>query len=118
MAMIKNDADIGSIKGKLAAALDDSPGLLVATGATLLYGMNIANGVAAMTYIQCFDAAELADVTLGTTTPDLAIPVITSGTLELTLTKPILFPKGLVVFSTNSATGATGAATNGTIYYA
>jgi len=115
---IKSDADIGAVQYKLASSLDDSPGLLVATGATLLYGLHFANGAAAITYLQCFNAAALVNVTLGTTVPDVVFPIITSGTLDVDLTKPLIFPLGLVMFSTNSATGSTGAASHGAVLYA
>ena len=115
--MIKSDSDIGAIQGKLVAALDDSPGLLVATGATLLYSIHLINGAAALTYLQCFNAAALVDVTLGTTVPTIAIPIIASAVLDIDLSKPLLFPLGLVVFSTTTATGSTGATTNGSIFY-
>jgi hypothetical protein len=113
---VKCDADVGALKPVLAAALDDSPGLLVQTGPTLLYSVHLANGAAALTYIQCFNAAALSDVTLGTTVADIALPIIASGVLDIDLKKPVMFPKGLVVFSTNSATGSTGATANGSFF--
>lgn len=116
--MVKSDRDVAGLKGKLAAALDDSPGLLVQTGVTLLYSLHLANSAAALTYIQCFNAAAISDVTLGTTVPDLAIPIAVSGVLAMDLVKPLIFDKGLVMFSTNSSTGSTGAAVNGSVYYA
>jgi hypothetical protein len=116
--MPKSDGDIGALKSLHTNGLDDSPGILVQTGDTLLYAIDLTNGVAAITYIQCFNKAALSDVTLGTTTPDAVFSIAASATDMKHFPKPIKFDKGLCVFSTNSSTGATGAASHCTWLYA
>ena len=118
MAKIISDADVSSPKSVVATSLDDNPGLLVQTGPTLLYGLHFANGAAAITFIQCFNAAALSSVTLGTTVPNAVFPLPTSATADVELTKPLNFPLGLVVFSTTTATGSSAATSNGTFIYA
>jgi len=116
--MSKTDGDIGAAKSVAAVTLDDSPGLLVQTGDTLLYGIHIINTVAAISYLQLFNKAALSDVTLGTTVPDISLPLPVSGILDADFTKPIKFDKGLCAFSTTTAGGAGAAITHGTIIYA
>lgn len=118
MAKIISDADVSSPKSVVATTLDADPGLLVQTGPTLLYGLHFANTTAAIAFVQCFNAAALSGVTLGTTVPNAAFPMPLSATFDLELTKPLNFPLGLVVFATTTAGGNTGAAVNGTIVYA
>ena len=116
--MAKFLQDIGGSLSSFTAAVDDSPGKLVATGPTLITGFNIKNNVAAVSYIQCFNAAALSDVNLGTTVPDYVIPVPTSGQVVLALTFPLYFSLGLCVFSTTTSTGSTGASQDVSMLYA
>ena len=116
--MVKSHNDVSALKGAVAVSLDDSPGLLVQTGPTLLYSMHFANTVAGVSYIQLFNAAALSNVTLGTTTPTVSIPVNTSGVLNMDLSKPLNFPLGLCAFSTTTATGSSAAIQHGTFFYA
>lgn len=110
--------DTFAAKPITAASLDDNPGVLVQTGNTTLWGFSIANGAAATTYVQLFDAAALTDVTLGTTTPDawIALPASVAVNHPVSTKGLLNFTKGLVAFSTNSATGNTGATTNATFF--
>lgn len=100
----------------LVNTLDDSPGLLVKSTRGLLTGWALLNGAAAVTWVQFFDAAALADVTLGTTTPIMAIPMVASGETHA-VGAEIAFTTGIVVFSTTTLTGNTGATVNGTIFW-
>ena len=115
--MALSDQDVGALKCSFTAALDDDPKVLVATGQRLLYGWMVQGTNAAVGYVQVFDAAAIADVTLGTTVPDLVITTesnaIGAGS-ALSLYKPIKFAKGIVIASTTTATGSTGV-TNDTI---
>ena len=90
-----------------SANLDDSPGILVQTGETLLFGWTISNNDAAAAYVQCFDAAALTDVTLGTTVADYVIPNVASGIAAKSMYKPMYFALGLCIFCTTDATGST-----------
>ena len=102
---------------KLATALDDSPGLLIKAGQGVLHGWSLQNGAAAATYVQVFDAAALANVTLGTTTPSFVICMAASEDSNI-VGADWAFTLGCVAFSTTSATGSTGATTNGSFFYA
>ena len=116
--MVKSHNDVCAVKGAVAVTLDDSPGILVQAGPTLLYSAHFANTVAGISYLQLFDAVQLSDVTLGTTTPTVVIPVLTSGVLSMDLAKPLYFNKGLCAFSTTTATGSSAAVQHGTFFYA
>lgn len=67
----------------MAAALFDETAdetkAAVNTGRTRLVSVHVNNLDAAVMYLQLFDAAA-ASVTVGTTTPDLVIPMAASGT--------------------------------------
>lgn len=115
---LKTRHDIGWSVPVTAASLDDSPGILVQTGETLLTGWSIANAAAAVTYIQLFDKAALADVTLGTTAPDAWIALASSATGSAELIYPLHFTNGLVAFSTTTATGSTAATSHATFFVA
>lgn len=116
--MAKFMHDIGHAVPQFNAALDDDPGILVQTGNTLLTGYDILNNVAAASYVQCFNAAALGDVTLGTTTPDFVISNAASSRVAKSLTFPLYFPLGLCIFSTTTSTGATGASQDVSLEYA
>lgn len=68
------------------------------------------NNTAAPAYLQIFDAASTASVTVGSTTPVLSLGI---PTVQASGTGPALigvqFLKGIVVASTTSATGSTSA---------
>lgn len=116
--MPKTDRDIGATKGVFCGSLDDTPGALIQTGDTLLYGVYFANTVGGISYIQLFNKAAINEVTLGSTSPDIVFPVPTSGVIAVGFIKPIKFDKGLVAFSTTTATGSTAAVQHGTFIYA
>ena len=97
-----------------AQTLDDAPGKLVQTGDTLLWGYHIANTVAAITYVQLFNAAALVDVTLGTTVPDAVLVLDTSAVGAESFPVPFGLARGFVAFSTTTATGDTAAISHAT----
>ena len=116
--MAKFDNDVGHSVPQFNAAVDDDPGILVQTGNTLLYGYDILNGEAAVSYLQLFDAAALTDVTLGTTVPDYVIGNAASVSTARSLCKPLYFDLGLCIFSTTTSTGNTGASQDVSFEYA
>lgn len=109
-------SDAAALKMVTAANLDDTPGVLVQGSKVYLWGWSIANAAAAVTYIQLFDVAALASVTLGTTAPDGWIALAASVVGNAQLTKPIAFTNGLVAFSTTTATGSTAATSHATFF--
>jgi hypothetical protein len=91
-----------------AVALRDLGALtLVSKGTTVLTALSIINAIAAAQFIQVFDAVQVADVTLGTTSPDFEISVPTSGSAIAALASGLRFMKGIVVASTTAEKGAT-----------
>lgn len=112
------DQTIGAVLASVNDDLDDAPGILVKTGNTLMYGYELHNVAGADTFVQCFNAAALGDVTLGTTTPDYVIPVAANGIKGKSLSKPLIFTSGLCIFSTTTTAGSTGAACDTIIEYA
>lgn len=123
--MIKSDSDVSSIKAKVVTDLDADPGVLVQTGATLFYGVSlVADGdTDILQFVQLFNAAALASVTLGTTAPD-AVIAIPGGPADYDygvttfLPKPMYFPLGLVAFATQTPTGNDAGSCSGSIFYA
>ena len=115
---VKSDADIGGLKTVAALTLDDSPGLLVATGFSLLYSIHLVNTVAAVGYLQLFDVAALGSVTLGTTVADAVIPIAASAVVDIDLCKPVVFKNGIAAFSTTTSSGLTANITHGSFFYA
>lgn len=88
---------------------------LLNTGMTVVTSVEIENPNGAPVYLQLFDAAAIADVTVGTTTPDYTrmVPLgsaaaPTSRIIEV----PIRFAKGCVyaVTTTRSGNGNPGTA--------
>ncbi len=80
---------------------------LVKAGAHSLCGYHIINPGSAMTYIQFFDAAAAANVTVGTTVHKFALGIPLIGGACRGLSEPIKFTLGMVVACTS------GVATNG-----
>lgn len=87
---------------------------VVYTGPCRLFDINAyASGAGADVYLQIFDAVT-ADVTVGTTTPTLSIPIPNGAALDTTRSKPIAFSYGLIIACTATAggSGAPGAPLN------
>ena len=110
--------DVGACLPVVALVLDASPGLAVKATAGLLYGFALQNGAAAITYVQFFDAAAVGDVNLGTTSPTFVVGLAASAPLAMSFETPVKFKTGLVVFSTTTATGSSGAQVDGTFFIA
>lgn len=107
----------------IAAAVAGSGGLttysnpaLAATKAVVkaspasVAALHIHNPAAAITYIQFFNKLT-ANVTVGTTAPDLVLGIPANGTLTLTPSWPIDFSVGLVIAATTTTTGSSAPAT-------
>lgn len=76
----------------------------------ILTGMALINGLAAISFVQLFDAL-LANVTLGTTNPDWEFPVPASvGSLVNLSASGIKFHIGIVVGVTTGEKGAAAVA--------
>lgn len=86
--------------------------LLVGHAATLVdfHGINTTGSAA---YVQMFNAATAAGVTVGTTIPDRVLTLAASGSATDSIGGDgIDFSLGIVVASTTTATGSTGATTH------
>ena len=82
--------------------------LLVKAGKIEVDIVHAVNTAAAASYLQLFDAAAAADVTVGTTLPRVVLKSAANDPAELLL-DGCVFQLGLVVASTTAALGATGA---------
>jgi len=90
-------------------ALAATKAVVKASPATL-FGWEIHNPAAAITYIQIFNKLTAA-VTVGTTVPDLVLSVPATGVISGTLPVGIDFSVGLVIAATTTAGGLTAPAT-------
>lgn len=79
---------------------------LISLGTTVLVLASVINTIAAVQFLQIFDAVQASDVTLGTTNPDLELQVPASGAANLQLDKGVRFMKGIVIASTTAEKGA------------
>lgn len=119
MAAVKSDADVKGLKPHLSSALDDSPVVLVVAGQSLLYGWHIkASHATLAAYVQVFDAAAIADVSLGTTVPKLSIGAGILGTAEGGPAKPIAFGLGICIACASTALGSTASTADVNLFYA
>lgn len=84
--------------------------VLIKTGSVSLSGYHIFNTTAAAAYVQLYDAAAAADVTVGTTVHTLVLGIPSSSGACRSLTRPLKFTNGIVVASTTAVAGSTGAA--------
>jgi hypothetical protein len=84
---------------------------LVQKGAMQVTGMLAMNTTAAAAFVQYFDAAAATDVTVGTTTPFWVIrsPASSISDGDGLPTHGLVFTKGVVIASTTTPTGNSGA---------
>ena len=87
------------------SALNVTP-VLVYSRQCHLAGYHLLNPGASAAYIQFFDAAAIADVTVGTTTPKFSLGLPATGGAARTCSFPIRFVKGVVIACTSTATGS------------
>jgi len=85
--------------------------LLISGSVLTVTGVKAINTVAAISYLQMFDAAAAADVTVGTTIPRWTVESPASGNSGATGIPDggIIFRLGLVVASTTTPLNSTGA---------
>lgn len=105
-------------------ALKATAQLVKATGGALvLYGWYVSNEDAGTdTYLQFYNAAATADVTVGTTTPDLTwrIPqgaVLEESPLSAQASEGVVFPLGLVIAATTTEGGSSAPVTGLTVNF-
>ena len=91
--------------------------VLVQTGPTLLHGAEIHNATGAVAFAVFFNAAAIADVTIGTTVPNLVIGLIANGNASRDFSTPVSFPLGLVIASLTTTNGSSGAAQDFSLQY-
>lgn len=84
--------------------------VLVKGSAGTVSGWVLSNPGGTICYVQIFDAATAGAVTLGTTTPNMAIAVQANSTTHAANTFGIKFTNGIVVAATTTSTGSTGCA--------
>jgi len=81
--------------------------VLVATGDRNVFAIDAYNGQGATdAYLQMFDAAAVASVTLGTTEPRWVLPVPATGGNAPVYHQPLPFDSGIVVAVTSTPDGA------------
>lgn len=91
--------------------------VLVKTGSIRMETLEFLNKDANQIFVQLFNKAAAADVTLGTTTPDLSYIVPPGDGTNYSATskdfpKGLRFPKGLVIAATTTVAGSTASASN------
>jgi hypothetical protein len=84
--------------------------VLIQAGQTIVTAYNIHNTTAADAFLQMFNAAAIADVTMGTTVPNYVIAVEANGVQHGNFPGGLGFTLGLVVAGTTATGNATGAA--------
>lgn len=92
-----------------AAAAVAGTALLAVTGYGSIAALALENPNNSLAYLQIFDAAAAANVTVGTTAPNAIIPLAANWTVATPW--PQKFTKGIVVAATTTATGGTGVST-------
>ena len=85
--------------------------VLIQTGQTFISGVKVINATASTAYVQLFDAAAAADVTVGTTTPTWVVRSAASDPSADADIPPhgLIFVNGVVAASTTTATGSSAA---------
>ncbi len=84
---------------------------LAKTGKCSLAGFHFFNTSTSAAYVQFFDKATAAEVTLATTTPAFVIGLPGSGGATRTHASRIQFTNGMVIASTTTATGSSSSTT-------
>lgn len=82
----------------------DESGVQVVGAPVLLFNIMGYNSGGSVSFLQFFDAL-LADVTVGTTTPDFIVPLPATGGYDSALTLPESFRTGIVIACTATPTG-------------
>lgn len=90
------------------SASADETLVLVNAGYTVLTTLIAVNNDGSDEFVQLFNAATTGDVTLGTTTPYLVLPITGSGRSDYEFSDGIVFGNGLVYAVTTESTNAVG----------
>lgn len=80
---------------------------LVGAGFRRLYHWRVGNANAAMVYLQVFNAASTASVTLGTTNPVDIIPIPANSVNDGYMPRSYAYPLGIVIAATTTPKGNT-----------
>ena len=88
-------------------ALDNTLVRVGKRGPVKLKAAHVMNIAAAATFVQFFDAADAADITLGTTVPDYVLGAAIASPSNQADLVDLLFGKGLFVAATTTAGGLT-----------
>ena len=96
---------MGALSYRDAAATNTK--ILVRAGQIDLSDLNVANGNASIIYVQLFDSATTAAVTLGTTVADKVLKVEASVQPFFFFPRSVRFGQGLVYALTTTASGST-----------
>jgi hypothetical protein len=92
---------------KYSASVNATKAEVDANNAVRVFGIVLLNNVAAIGYLQMF-FKPAASVTVGTTTPDMVIPLPSSGGLTLSFPDGwLLGGSGLTLAGTTTRTGST-----------
>jgi hypothetical protein len=101
------------------AALTNTKTLIKASAGTFGGYYTIYNPNSSVAYVQIFDVAATASVTLGTTVRDGLITIPATSAANLEMTNGVHMTNGIVIACTTTATGSTapGTGLDGTILY-
>lgn len=101
------------------AALTNTKTLIKNAAGTFGGYLTVYNPNATVAYVQIFDVAATASVTLGTTVADARIIVPATSAANMEVTNGVNMANGIVIACTTTATGSTapGAGLDGTILY-
>lgn len=108
------------VKSFFNSAIDETPAVIVHTGRTLVFNLNIINNTITDNFIQMFDAV-VANVTVGTTVPKYSFLVpggtgaSNRGVLSITFSAPLQFDTALSVAITTDIGGSGAPATDGSV---
>lgn len=83
---------------------------LIRTGPCIITAMKFINEDSAIRFLQVFDAAAIANVTLATTTADWCLVAGINGGEDNYTGSGLVFRNGIVVAATTTAIGGSGAA--------
>lgn len=93
------------------AATNAGTAALVKTGPSHLFFLSVDNEDSSARYVQVFDAAATANVTLGSDAPTHTFRVPGSGSFVFTPTHPFKFQLGVVLAVTTTRAGNTAVTT-------
>lgn len=87
-------------------SVDESKDML-ASRHCVLKTLHFVNADAGVRYLQCFASNNAAGITLGTTPPDMVIPMASSQTFTVQFGDGLAWSNGFIVCATTTATGST-----------